>query len=131
MTEEIKEKVDYCLNCKMKPCSNKGCPLNNDIPAFIKEIKEKNYEKAYEILNETTVLQSICGRICPHQKQCQGACVRGIKGNPVSIGELEAFVGDYAIGNDLQIEKNEKLIEKKVAIVGRRASRFDMWCFFG
>lgn len=120
MEQQIKEKAEYCLNCKIKPCSNKGCPLNNDIPEFIKQIKQENYEEAYNILSNTTVLQSICGRICPHKKQCQGSCVRGIKGNPVSIGDLEALVGDYAIENNLKIklEKNEKLNNIKVAIVG-------------
>lgn len=120
MNQEIKEKSNYCLNCKMKPCANKGCPLGNDIPEFIKQIKEENYEEAYHILTNTTVLQAVCGRICPHKKQCQGVCVRGIKGEPVSIGDLEAFVGDYAIQNNLQIPKEEEknLSNKKVAIVG-------------
>ena len=116
----IQEKSEYCLNCKAKPCSQKGCPLNNNIPDFIKEIKEKNYEKAYEILSETTVLEPICGRICPHKKQCEGSCVRGIKGEPVSIGDMEAFVGDYAIENGLNIKKDveDMYLNKKVAIVG-------------
>ena len=116
----IQEKSEYCLNCKAKPCSQKGCPLNNNIPDFIKEIKEKNYEKAYEILSETTVLEPICGRICPHTKQCEGSCVRGIKGEPVSIGDMEAFVGDYAIENGLNIKKDveDMYLNKKVAIVG-------------
>lgn len=120
MEQQIKEKAEYCLNCKIKPCSNNGCPLNNDIPEFIKQIKKENYEEAYNILSNTTVLQSICGRICPHKKQCQGSCVRGIKGEPVSIGDLEALVGDYAIENNLKIklEKDEKLANVKVAIVG-------------
>ena len=95
--EEIKEKINYCLNCKIKPCSNKGCPLGNNIPEFIQKIKEENYIEAYKILCETTVLPGVCGRICPHQKQCQGSCVRGIKGEPVSIGELEALVFDKAM----------------------------------
>ena len=124
--EEIKEKADYCLNCKVKPCSNKGCPLHNEIPDFIKEVKEENFSKAYEILCTTTVLQGICGRICPHQKQCQGSCIRGIKGNSVDIGDLEAFVFDKAMeqGNSLskvwkqEIEKNKKDLNKKVAIIG-------------
>ena len=124
--EEIKEKADYCLNCKVKPCSNKGCPLHNEIPDFIKEVKEENFSKAYEILCTTTVLQGICGRICPHQKQCQGSCVRGIKGNSVDIGDLEAFVFDKAMeqGNSLskvwkqEIEKNKGKLNKKVAIIG-------------
>ena len=120
MNEAIKQKSEYCLNCKLKPCKNKGCPLENDIPEFIKQVKENNLEKAYEILCKTTVLPAICGRICPHEKQCQGSCIRGIKGEPVSIGELEAYVGDYAIEHNLKIEKqiDEKLKNKKVAIVG-------------
>lgn len=83
--KEIKDKARYCLNCKITPCSIKGCPLGNQIPKFIEQIKEENYQKAYEILAETTVLQGVCGRICPHKKQCQGSCVRGVKGEPVSI----------------------------------------------
>ena len=117
--DEIKEKVDYCLNCPVKPCSNKGCPLGNNIPGFIKAIKEEDYKKAYEILSETTVLQAICGRICPHTKQCEGSCVRGIKSNSVSIGELEAFVGDIAIKEKYKIaERNQNHKDKKVAIIG-------------
>lgn len=117
--EDIKEKVDYCLNCPIKPCSNKGCPLGNDIPSFIKAMKEEDYKKAYEILSKTTVLQPVCGRICPHTKQCEGSCVRGIKSHPVSIGELEAFVGDIAIKEKYQISKiNTVHKDKKVAIIG-------------
>lgn len=114
--DKIKEKSEYCLNCKIKPCSQ-GCPLGNDIPSFIKNIKEEKYEEAYNILNNTTVLQSICGRICPHEKQCQGNCLRGKKGQPVSIGELEAFIGDMAIEKGWSILKEKKNL-KKVAIVG-------------
>ena len=125
--EEIKKKADYCLNCKVKPCSNKGCPLHNEIPDFIKKVKEGNIDKAYEILCKTTVLQGVCGRICPHQKQCEGSCVRGIKGEPVQIGDLESFVFDKAMeeGNSLskvwseEIEENKKkLNNKKVAVIG-------------
>ena len=117
--ESKKEKANYCLNCPVKPCSKKGCPLGNDIPGFIKAVKEEDYKKAYKILSETTVLEAVCGRICPHTKQCEGSCVRGIKSNPVSIGELEAFVGDIAIKEKYEIatscidNKN-----KKIAIVG-------------
>lgn len=117
--EEIKEKANYCLNCPVKPCSNKGCPLNNNIPEFIKAVKEEDIKKAYEILSETTVLESVCGRICPHMKQCEGSCVRGIKGEPVSIGDLEAYVGDVAIKNNYKIfEINKENKDKKIAIVG-------------
>lgn len=117
--KELKEKENYCLNCPVKPCSNKGCPLGNDIPSFIKAMKEEDYKKAYEILSETTVLQAICGRICPHTKQCEGSCVRGIKFNPVSIGDLEAFVGDVAIKEKYKIaEQNNEHKDKKIAIIG-------------
>ena len=114
---DIESKSNKCLNCNNKPCSKKGCPLNNDIPLFISAIKEGDYKKAYDILSETTVLPAICGRICPHYKQCMGSCIRGIKGNPVNIGDLEAFVGDVSIKEGYEIEK-EKKYSKKVAIVG-------------
>lgn len=120
MNEEdaIKLAVE-CLGCKAKPC-RKGCPLTNDITEFIGYIKEKEYKKAYECLLDTTVLQPVCGRICPHYKQCQGSCIRGIKGEPVNIGKLEAFIGDMAIKEKWNIEKIEKEenIDKNIAIVG-------------
>lgn len=125
--DEIIKKADYCLNCKMKPCSQKGCPLANDIPEFIKLVKGKDYIGAYSILCDTTVLPGVCGRICPHQKQCQGSCVRGIKQDPVSIGELEAFVFDnmqekkYHLLNcwEKSIKENKlNNIDKKVAVIG-------------
>lgn len=116
--EKIEQMADYCLNCKIKPCQ-KGCPLGNDIPEFIKNVKEKNYNEAYKVLCRTTVLESICGRICPHMSQCRGKCVRGIKGEPVEIGNLEAFVGDVALKNNFKMDEdiiNKK--DKKVAIIG-------------
>ena len=122
--EKIKEKASYCLNCKVKPCSVKGCPLNNNIPAFIEKLKEENYIEAYKILSKTTVLPGICGRICPHLKQCQGSCIRGIKGKPVSIGELEAFVFDkvseqgYSLKDCFNSFEKTNAFEKKVAIIG-------------
>lgn len=125
--EKIEEKANYCLNCKIKPCSLKGCPLGNQIPDFISKIKEQKYKEAYEILSKTTVLPGVCGRICPHKKQCQGSCVRGIKGNPVSIGELEAFVFDKVIQegttllelwkDDINLKRKENF-GKKVAVIG-------------
>ena len=69
MKEEIQEKANYCLHCVVRPCQMSGCPLGNHIPDFIQAVKENNFEKAYEILSETTVLESICGRICPHEKR--------------------------------------------------------------
>ena len=117
MEEDIEKIASRCLGCVTKPCRN-GCPLGNDITEFIKYVKEKEYKKAYYILADTTVLQSICGRICPHSKQCQGSCVRGIKSEPVGIGRLEAFIGDMAIKEKWDIEKLEKKNGKSVAIVG-------------
>lgn len=120
INEEIKKYTEYCLNCKVKPCSNKGCPLSNDIPTFIKLTKEGNLKEAYEVLTKTTMLGSVCGRICPHEKQCQGSCVRGIKSEPVDIGKIEAYVFDYGIKNgyDKEIEKTEELKGKNIAVIG-------------
>ena len=116
--KRIEELANVCLNCKVKPCQT-GCPLQNDIPEFIKNVKEKNYEQAYEVLSKTTVLESVCGRICPHMSQCMGKCVRGIKSDPVNIGELEAFVGDMAIQHNFKMSKTEtSQIGPKVAIIG-------------
>ena len=128
---EIQEKTNYCLNCKIKPCSNKGCPLGNDIPTFIKLAKEETIEEAYEVISTTSVLPGICGRICPHMKQCEGSCVRGIKGNPVDIGTIESYIFDKAMEQGLSLKKvygkyaseeskeeKEVLKGKKVAIIG-------------
>lgn len=120
MKEQIQELTNNCLNCYAKPCSQKGCPLSNDIPTFIKYTKEGKLEEAYQTLLKTTVLGSVCGRICPHQKQCEGSCVRGIKGEPVSIGKIESYVFDMAIQNgyDKNIKKETTLQGKKVAVIG-------------
>ena len=129
--EKIKEKVNYCLNCKIKPCSVKGCPLENNIPDFIRAVKEENYKQAYEILSKTTVLPGICGKICPHMKQCQGSCIRGIKGEPVNIGDIENFIFEKAEEENYSLKdairsnqdkinekENIRLSNKKVAIIG-------------
>ena len=120
--EEIEKLASHCLNCKVKPCSNKGCPLNNNIPEFINFVKNKDYKNAYKTLSQTTVLPGVCGLICPHQKQCQSACVRGFKGEPVHIGSLEAFVFEKAqeegcsLKDCVSIRKLKNF--KKVAIIG-------------
>ena len=105
------------MNCKNSQCKIKGCPLNNCIPDFIHEVDSK---KAYEILCNTTVLPAICGRICPHEKQCEGSCIRGIKGEPVSIGTMEAYIGDLSIENnyELSVEEDERAKDKSVAVIG-------------
>ncbi len=113
----MKKVANYCLGCINKPCT-KGCPLNNDIPGFIKLIKEDKLKEAYELLSETTVLQSICGRICPHTKQCEGKCIRGYKGEPVSIGKLESYIGDEAIKNNWGTPIPIAERHEKIAIIG-------------
>ena len=115
--KSIIEKANYCIGCINKPCS-KACPLNNDTGGFIKLIKEDKLKEAYNLLSETTILESICGRICPHTKQCEGKCIRGIKGEPVSIGELEAYIGDLAIKNNWSFTENIEERKEKVAIIG-------------
>ena len=114
--KEINRLARYCESCITKPCQL-GCPLNNDITGFIKCIKEKKYKEAYELLSETTVIPSLCGRICPHEKQCEGACVKGVSYEPVQIGVLEAFIGDLAIKNNWKIKSPTKT-KYNVAIVG-------------
>ena len=121
MIENLDKKLNYCLNCKVKPCSLKGCPLNNNIPSFIQALKKEDYLSAYKILSETTVLPGVCGRICPHEKQCQGSCVRGIKGEPVSIGDLEAYVFDKTHEKGYSLKEcyeNKEIKDKNVAVIG-------------
>ena len=120
MKDNKKQKAEYCLNCKNPQCRT-GCPLGNNIPAFIQKVKEDNLEEAYKILCETTAIPAICGRICPHQKQCQGKCIRGIKSEPVSIGEIAAYVRDWALNNTnslLNCCKDIQEKNKKVAVIG-------------
>ena len=119
---DIEKESNYCLNCKIKPCSTKGCPLHNDIPSFVQQIKVGNYKEAYKILSDTTVLPGICGKICPHTKQCEGSCVRGVKGQPVKIGELESIVFENVVKDEMTLyncyKDGIKKINKKVAIIG-------------
>ena len=96
MNKEILEETNNCLNCKTKPCQL-GCPLNNDIPSFIYYMNNKKYKEAYDVLNKTTIMPQICGKICPHDSQCQGMCVKSISYEPVKIGEIEASLGKYAL----------------------------------
>ena len=114
--KEVIKKSNECLSCIKKPCTE-GCPLNNDIPKFIKLVKEDKVEEAYKVLLNTTVLPSICGRICPKERQCQGSCVKRIKGLPVEIGNIESYIGDYSIKNNLKLP-SKKLNKYKVAVIG-------------
>ncbi len=117
--EKIKEIAEYCLNCKNKPCSIKGCPMETQIPEFITEVKKENYEKAYKILQENNICSHICSIVCPQEEQCEGSCIRGIKSNPTSIGKLERLVNEWAVKNSYEIELSQKLDNgKKVAIIG-------------
>ena len=116
--QEIKELLNNCESCVTKPCQV-GCPLLNDTTGFMKLMKEEKYKEAYELLCQTTVLSPICGRICPHTKQCQGNCVKRISFEAVQIGKLEAFIGDLAIKNNWDIPKfTDEKNGKKVAIIG-------------
>lgn len=114
----ILEKANYCASCVTKPCQV-GCPFNNDITSFIQDIKSEDYEHAYRVLCQTTVLPAICGRVCPYDKQCQGACVKKVSYAAVKIGELEAFIGDLSIKNNWSIVRNDcPNRREQVAIVG-------------
>ena len=115
---KIKEKAVYCLNCKHRPCQ-KACPMQTNIPDFIKKIKEDNIKEAYEILIDNNIFSPICSAICPQEEQCEGSCTRGIKGNPVEIGKLEHWVNEYAKQNSIEYKVN--LSEKNnhlVAVIG-------------
>ena len=107
-----------CLRCRKHPCMTKGCPVHNHIPDFIAKVAEADFEGAYQVLCETTVLPAVCGRVCPQFEQCEGACVRGKKGQAVSIGALERFVADWHRANTPAAAPAEKAGGKKVAVVG-------------
>ncbi len=111
--EQVKLEVSRCLNCKNPRCVQ-GCPVNIQIPSFIQAIKEGDLNKAGEIIRQTSMLPSVCGRVCPQERQCEGNCVLGIKGEPVSIGALERYVGDNTTAETPKIKESGK----KVAVVG-------------
>ncbi len=111
--EQVKLEASRCLNCKNPKCVQ-GCPVNIKIPDFIQAIKQDNLKKAGEIIRETSMLPSVCGRVCPQEKQCEGNCILGIKGEPVAIGALERYVGDNTQAEQVNIVPSGK----KVAIVG-------------
>ena len=115
--EEAMEEASRCINCKNAKCIS-GCPVAIDIPGFIKEVKEGNIEEAYKVIGKSSALPAICGRVCPQESQCEGKCIRGIKGEPVSIGKLERFVADYALEHDINPEGPETTNGHKVAVIG-------------
>lgn len=115
--EEAMEEAVRCINCKNAACI-KGCPVSINIPEFIQKVKEGDIESAYDIIGESSSLPAVCGRVCPQESQCEGLCIRGIKGEPVSIGKLERFVADWALENNKQPIKAEKKNGRKVAVIG-------------
>ena len=115
--EEAMEEAIRCINCKNAKCI-KGCPVAIDIPAFIQNVKEGDIEAAYQVISESSALPAVCGRVCPQESQCEGECIRGIKGEPVSIGKLERFVADWAMTNEIKPVGAKEKNSKKVAVIG-------------
>ena len=115
--EEAIEEATRCINCKNAQCI-KGCPVAIDIPAFIEQVKLGNIAEAYQIISQSSALPAVCGRVCPQESQCEGKCIRGIKGDPISIGKLERFVADWARENGIKPEPAKEKNGKKVAVIG-------------
>ena len=115
--EEAMEEASRCLGCKKAKCVE-GCPVSIHIPDFIHQVKEGNFEEAYRIISESSALPAICVRVCPQESQCEGKCIRGIKGEAVSIGKLERFVADWARENGIKPSAPAEKNGKKVAVIG-------------
>ena len=115
--EEAMEEAARCINCKNAQ-GVKGCPVSINIPGFIEKVKEGEIEEAYQIISESSALPAVCGRVCPQESQCEGKCIRGIKGEPISIGKLERFVADWASENGIKPQGAKEKNGKKVAVIG-------------
>ena len=115
--EEAMEEAQRCLNCKNAQCV-KGCPVSINIPGFIEKVKEGKIEEAYQVISESSALPAVCGRVCPQESQCEGKCIRGIRGEAVSIGKLERFVADWAREQKILPEGAKEKKGKKVAVIG-------------
>lgn len=115
--EEAQEEATRCLNCKNAKCVQ-GCPVSINIPKFIHNVKEGNFEEAYKVIGKSSALPAVCGRVCPQETQCEGQCIRGIKGEAISIGKLERFVADWARENNVSPEMPTEKKGKKVAVIG-------------
>ena len=115
--EEAKEEASRCLNCKNAQ-SMKGCPVAIHIPEFINGVKNGNFAEAYKVIGKSSALPAVCGRVCPQESQCEGKCIRGFKGEPVSIGKLERFVADWARENNVEPEAPATPNGKRVAVIG-------------
>ena len=115
--EAAMEEANRCLGCKKAKCME-GCPVSINIPGFVHEVKEGNFEKAYQIIGESSALPAVCGRVCPQETQCEGKCIRGLKGEAVSIGKLERFVADWAKENGIKPVPAAQKNGPKVAVIG-------------
>ena len=115
--EEAMEEANRCLGCKKAKCME-GCPVSINIPGFVHEVKEGNFEKAYQIIGESSALPAVCGRVCPQETQCEGKCIRGLKGEAVSIGKLERFVADWAKENGIKPVPAAQKNGHKVVVIG-------------
>ena len=115
--EEAIEEANRCITCKNAKCVQ-ACPVNIDIPGFIAQVKEGNIEEAYKVISKSSALPAICGRVCPQESQCEGKCIRGIKGDAISIGKLERFVADWARENGIKPPAPEAKNGRKVAVIG-------------
>ena len=115
--EEARAEASRCLKCKNPKCVG-GCPVSIDIPGFIKEVQEGNYEEAAKVIAKSSALPAVCGRVCPQESQCEGQCIRGIKGEPISIGKLERFVADWSRENGFVPAAPEKTNGRKGAVIG-------------
>ena len=115
--EEAMEEASRCLKCKNAKCMG-GCPVSINIPGFIKEVELGNFEEAAKVIAQSSALPAVCGRVCPQETQCEGVCIRGIKGEPISIGKLERFVADWSRENGFVPAAPEKTNGKKVAVIG-------------
>ncbi len=115
--EEAMCEASRCITCKNAQCV-KGCPVAIDIPGFIQKVKDGDIEAAYQIISEASALPAVCGRVCPQESQCEGKCIRGIKGEPVAIGKLERFVADWARENNIKPMCATEKKGKKVAVIG-------------
>lgn len=115
--EEAMEEAARCINCKNAQCI-KGCPVSINIPGFIEQVKNGDIEAAYKIISESSALPAVCGRVCPQESQCEGKCIRGFKGDPISIGKLERFTADWARENGIKPAASAEKNGKKVAVIG-------------
>ena len=115
--EQAIDEAQRCLNCKNKPCVT-GCPVQIDIPAFIAEVAKGDFEAAYKVITKSSSLPAVCGRVCPQESQCEGKCVRGIKGEPVAIGRLERFVADWHMAHATKAPEKVPSNGHKVAVIG-------------